>query len=128
MKSSQKYLIVALMGVSVFLSVSAYIQSQPEEKNNAMYIKIHHYSPYYLDKRFGGLQILSKIDKNFKEQPSNIEVFHRLDALEKKWGKEHLTMDATHLSISDETNTTVATVLIKTHEERHFVHQFYGIK
>lgn len=127
MKNTQSYLMIALMGVFVFLSVSAYFQSQPEEKNNEIYTKLHRYSPYYLDKRFGGLQIMSKVDKNFKEQPDNVDVFHRFDALEKKWGKEHLSMDAMHVYVSDETNTTRATVLLKTPQERDFVHHFYGI-
>ena len=109
------------------MGFSAYLQSRPEEKNVQIYHEIKAYSPYYLDKRLGGLRIMSKTDKDFKEQPDNVEVFHRLDSLEKEWGKSHLKIENSQLRIVDDINNTLVTLPIKTQNELYFLHHFYGI-
>lgn len=127
MSKYKTYLLPLLFSGFVVMGVSAYLQSRPEDKNQEIYQQIKVYSPYYLDKRFGGLQIMSKTDKSFKEQPDNMEVFHRLDWLEKEWGKKHLRIQNSKLVVVNDNNTTLAIILIKNKEDRRFIEQFYEI-
>ena len=62
----QKYLFMAIGLALILMSVIAFQEGKPTPKA-PIYQEIQKYSPYYLDKRFGGLQIMSKIDKDFKE-------------------------------------------------------------
>jgi len=124
----RKY-IFGILGVAFMLfGFSAYFQSIPEAKNDRVYKEIKKYSPYYLDKRFGGLEILSKEDKKFKEKPLNMEVFHRLDKLEKDWGKSHLKLDANNLLILDNNASTISIIKLENKDEIDFINRFYGIK
>jgi hypothetical protein len=123
----KKYLFWALGAGFIFLGFTAYLESIPEEKSSRIYGEIKKYSPYYIDKRFGGLQIMSKDDKEFKEKPTNIQVFHRLDELEKGWGREHIKLSNSSISIVDENGTTIANIAIESEEEIAFIHKFYGI-
>jgi len=123
----KKILFIALAAGFIFFGFSAYMQSQASPKNKRVYQAVHHFSPWYLEKRFGGLQIRSKADKDFKEKPSNMEVFHRFDDLEKKWAKTHLKLQNSTLVIRDKNGTTLGTVPLKTDKEKQFVHTFYGL-
>jgi len=123
----KKLLFIALGLGFLFFGIGAYLQSKPSPKNTRIYALIKQYSPYYLDKRFGGLQIMSKEDKTFKEKPDNMEVFHRLESLEKAWGKTHLKMDNSQLSVTDNNGTIVTTLPLKNQEEVDFVHRYYGL-
>jgi len=123
----KKYIFWALGAGFIFLGFSAYLQSIPEHKSERIYNEIKKYSPYYVDKRFGGLRILSREDKEFKEKPTNMEVFHRLDELEKTWGKRHMKLSGSNIIISDDNSTTKATIAIEGKDEMDFIHQFYGI-
>ena len=124
----KKYLFWALGLAFIVFGFSAYIESVPEPKNDRVYNEIKKFSPYYLDKRFGGLRILSKEDEEFKEKPTNMQVFHRLDKLEKDWGKAHLKLDNQTLTIVDNNGTTQSTITLQNADEIAFVHTFYGIK
>ena len=126
-KIMRKYIFWALGAGFIFLGFSAYIQSLPEPKNERVYKEIKKYSPYYVDKRFGGLRILSKEDEEFKEKPKNIEVFHKLDELEKRWGREHIKISGSSIIISDNNGTVKATIPTQSKDEIDFIHQFYGI-
>ncbi len=123
----KKILFLALSAGFLIFGFSAYMQSQGSAKNKRVYQAIHPYSPYYLEKRFGGLQIRKKGDETFKEKPSNMEVFHRYDALEKTWGKQHLILTGSTLTIHDDNGTTLGTLTLKTADEKQFVHTFYGL-
>lgn len=127
MSKNKKYLLPLLFLGFIFFGVSAYLQSLPEERSNRMTQEIRKYSPYFIDKRFGGLRIMSKYDKEFKEEPSNMEVFHRLDELEKQWGKGHLKIDNATLTVLNDNNISVATISINDSKERTFLHSFYGL-
>jgi len=124
----KKYLFWALGLAFIVFGFSAYVESVPEPKNDRVYNEIKKFSPYYLDKRFGGLRILSKEDEEFKEKPTNMQVFHRLDKLEKDWGKAHLKLDNQTLTIVDNNGTTQSTITLQNADEIAFVHTFYGIK
>lgn len=124
----KRILFVALAAAFLFLGFQTYLQSRPEAKNRRIYQAVHACSPYYLEKRFGGLQIRSKTDEAFKEKPTNAEVFHRLDALEKRWAQQHLSRQGDALSIRDANGTVCKTLHLKTEAERRFVRTFYGLK
>ena len=123
----QRILFIALSVGFLIFGFSAYMQSKGTAKNKRVYQAIHRFSPYYLEKRFGGLQIRKKGDDSFKEKPDNREVFHRMDALEKAWGHHHLRLSGTTLTIHDDNGTTLGTLTLKTPEEQRFVHTYYGL-
>jgi len=122
----KKYLFPALAIALTFMMVMAFQQAKPTPKA-PIYKEVQKYSPYYLDKRFGGLQIMSKTDEKFKEKPTNMEVFHRLEYLEKEWAKTHLKIVENQVLISDKNGTEVVKLPIKTKEDSSFLHSFYGI-
>ncbi len=123
----KKLLFIALSAGFLIFALAAYMQSRPTPKNARIYQALKAYSPYYLEKRFGGLQIRSKTDKGFKEKPTNMEVFHRLEALEKAWGKKHLNLQGSHLIIHDLNGTQLGVIELKTPDEKAFVHTYYGL-
>jgi hypothetical protein len=122
----QKYLFMAIGLGLILMSILAFKEGKPSSKA-PIYKEIKKYSPYYLEKRFGGLQIMSKEDKEFKEKPKNIELFRRLDYLEKNWGSSHLKIVDNQLVVLDNNDTTIATIPILSQEDSSFVHTFYGI-
>jgi hypothetical protein len=122
----KNYLFIALsIGLSL-LAFMAFQQAKPLPKA-PIYKEVQKYSPYYIDKRFGGLQIMSKEDTEFKEKPTNMEFFHRLEFLEKNWGKKHLTIDENRVIVKDNNGSQIATIDILHSEDRNFIHTFYGI-
>jgi len=122
----KNYLFVALtLGLSL-LAFMAFQQAKPTPKA-PIYQEIKPYSPYYIDKRFGGLRIMNKADAEFEEKPSNMEVFHRLEFLEKAWGKKHLNITNNQLTIMDDNGTILTTLPIRSVEDGNFIHTFYGI-
>jgi len=122
----KKYLIFALIAGFTFVTLVAYKEARPTSKA-PIYKEIKHYSPYYREKRFGGFQIKSKLDADFKEKPSNMEIFHRMDELEREWAKRHLKIVEKSVVILDENGTEIANIAIKTKEDNDFVHSFFGI-
>jgi ribulose 1,5-bisphosphate carboxylase large subunit-like protein len=110
----------------MLLGFNAYIESKPASKA-PIYKEIKKYSPYYLEKRFGGLEIRSKDDENFKEKPSNMEIFHRIEALEKEWGKKYLKIKENKLYIYNSNHNLVKKIDLKTKEDLSFIHKYYGI-
>ncbi len=122
----QKYLFMAISLALLLMAVMAFQKGKPSSKA-PIYQEVKKYSPYYLDKRFGGLQIMSKKDEDFKEKPDNIELFQRLDFLEKAWGKNHLKIENNQLTVFDDNGTSITTLPITTQEDSNFLHSFYGI-
>lgn len=122
-----KILFIAVSLMFLFFGISAYIQGRPTPKNERVYSLVKEYSPYYIDKRFGGLSILSKNDKEFKEKPSNLEVFHRLEALEKEWASTHMSLDGSTVVIKGDNSNAVSKIPLDSPPEIEFVHSYYGI-
>jgi len=122
----KKYLVIALILGFTFITFVAFQKAKPTAKAS-IYEKIKIYSPYYLDKRFGGLQIMSKTDEKFKEKPNNMEVFHRLEFLEREWAKTHMKIIENQVVISDNNGTEATKIPITTKEDSDFIHSFYGI-
>jgi len=121
----RNYLVLALGVGFLLLAFTAYQNSKPTPKA-PIYKEIRRYSPYYLDKRFGGLEILNREDKEFKEKPNNMEIFHRFEQLERDWGKKHLQIDKNSLKIIDK-NLTIKTIPLTSEKDIEFIHKYYGI-
>jgi len=127
MDSFRKYLPIALFLGFLLFGLNAFLESKPSNKNARVYKTVQKYSPYYLDKRFGGLQIMSKEDPEFKEKPNNMTLFKEFERLEREWGQKHLKIQNNILIISDNNGTELSTLPLQTKEERNFTHRYYGI-
>jgi len=127
MHSLKKYLPIALLLGFFLFGLDAFFQSKPGAKNERVYKTVQQYSPYYMDKRFGGLQIMSKEDPDFKEKPTNMTVFKEFSRLEKEWAKTHLKLENSMLIILDNNGTQLSSLLLQNIEELDFVHEYYGI-
>ena len=127
MHSLKKYLPIALVLAFFFFGLDLFFQSRPGDKNERVYKTVQQYSPYYMDKRFGGLQIMSKEDPDFKEKPTNMTVFKEFSRLEKEWAKTHLKLENSMLIILDNNGTQLSSLLLQNIEELDFVHEYYGI-
>ena len=127
MSNLKKYLPIALLLGFTLFGLDAFFQSKPSTKNIRIYKAVQEYSPFYLDKRFGGLQILNKEDSEFKEKPNNMTLFKEFERLEKAWGKTHLKTEGSTLIILDNNGSELSSISLQTTEEINFVHQFYGI-
>ena len=122
----KNYLVIALSIGFLLLGFNAYQEAKPVSKA-PIYKEVKKYSPYYLEKRFGGLEILSKKDSSFKEKPDNMNIFHRLEFLEKEWGKKHLKIKEKELIVYDDNQTELKRIPISTKKDNDFLHNFYGI-
>jgi len=127
MNSLKKYLPIALLIGFLLFGLDAFFQSKPSAKNKRVYTTVQKYSPYYLDKRFGGLTIMNKEDAEFKEKPNNMTLFKEFERLEKSWGKTHLKIESNTLIILDNNNSQLATLPLQTKEEMDFAQQYYGL-
>ncbi len=127
MQSLRKYLPLALFAAFFGLAILAFVSSKPTTKNERIYKAVQNYSPYYLDKRLGGLTIKSKEEKAFKEEPTNMTVFKEFERLERRWGKEHLKVENNTLIIRDNNGTTQATIPLKSDKELTFIHSYYEV-
>jgi len=101
-------------------------RAMPEAKEDRIYKAIKVYSPYELEKRIGGLTIINK-QTGIKEKPSAADVLHRVDELEKEWGKTHLRVQDSDLIVLGDNNQTIVKIFIETKKEREFLKRFYGI-
>lgn len=122
----KKGLLIGVIVASLILGYSALKNATPSKKEERIFKEIRPYSPYMLEKRVGGLEIVDK-RTGTKEKPSSKEVLLRLDELESKWGKEHLRIESNELIIIGENNQSIARLYIQNEKERKFLKDFYGI-
>ncbi len=127
MVSLKKYLPFALFLGFLIFGLDAFLQSKPSPKNKRVYQAVQKYSPYYLDKRFGGLQIMNKEDSEFKIKPNNMTLFKEFERLEKEWGKKHLQLKENQLIIVDNNGSQLSTLPLQDKKEIDFIHHYYGI-
>ena len=127
MQSLRKYLPFALFAAFFALAILAFMSSKPSPKNERIYKAVQQYSPYYLDRRLGGLTIKNKEDENFKEKPTNMTLFKEFERLERSWGKQHLKLDNNTLLILDNNGTTLSTLPLHTEKEVQFIYHYYGV-
>lgn len=122
----KKALIFAFFTAFLILGTLSMQRAMPEPKEDRIYIEIKAYSPYLIEKRIGGLTIIDKrYDK--KEKPNASDLYHRLDELEKLWGKESLKVEGNEVLITNEKGELVGKVLIENQKEREFLKSFFGI-
>lgn len=127
MNMLKRYLPIALIVGFMLFGLQAFVKSKPSTKNERVYKTVQKYSPFYLNKRFGGLSIMNKEDSNFKEKPNNMTLFQEFERLEKEWGKKYLRIESNQLIILDNNDSQQASLLLQTAEEVEFVHRYYGI-
>ena len=123
---SKKWLLVSVIFAFLVMGVLSMKRAMPDEKSQRIFKEIKVYSPYYFEKTIGGLAIIDKRDDR-KEKPSAADVMHRMDELDKEWGKKYLRIEKSDLIILGENNQTMVKIFIKTPEERDFLHNFYGL-
>ena len=128
MDKMRRYLLPALFLAFLLFGLNAFLESKPSSKNERVYKFVKEYSPFYVEKRFGGLQIMSKENSSFKEKPNNINFFKEFERLEREWGKRHLKLDKSTLLILDDNGSTKATLPLHDKEEIAFVHNYYGVE
>ncbi|MDY0234323.1 MAG: hypothetical protein RBS11_09855 [Sulfurimonas sp.] len=124
--SIKKGLIFGLLFGFLTLGYIAMQRATPDHKEERIYKAIKVYSPYQLEKRIGGLTI-NNTQTGEKEKPSAAEVLHRLDELDKTWGKTHLRVEANELFILGDNNQSIVKIFIENEREREFLRSFYGI-
>jgi hypothetical protein len=122
----KKALIFGFFTAFLILGVVSMKRAMPEAKEERIYAAIKVYSPYIVEKKVGGLTIIDKRNGE-KESPSSKEFFHRVDELDKAWGKEHLRVENNEVLVMGENNQSVARIFIETEKEREFVKKFFGI-
>ena len=128
MDKMRRYLLPALFLAFFLFGLNAFLESKPSSKNERVYKVVKEYSPFYIEKRFGGLQIMSRENSSFKEKPDNMNFFKEFERLEREWGKAHLKLDKSTLLILDNNGTTQATLPLHNKEEIAFVHRYYGVE
>jgi len=122
----KKALIFGFFTAFLILGVVSMQRAMPDAKEDRIYLAIKVYSPYYVEKRIGGLTILDKRNDN-KEKPDSSDFYHRVDELEKEWGKKHLVVENNEVIIMGENNQSVARIMIENEKERAFLKTFFGI-
>jgi len=123
----KKVFVFSLLSAFLIMGVLSMKRAMPAHKEERIYLAIKEYSPYKLQKRIGGLEILdTRYDT--KEKPSAAEVMLRLDEVEGIWGKSHLKIENSTVIVMDENKTkTIAKIEIKNKKERDFLKRFFGI-
>ncbi len=116
----------ALAAGLLFFGYQAYIDAKPEDRNDRVYHELKPHIPYKLEKRVGGLSITSTLN-DVKEKPPAAQVYHRLDQLEKLWGKDHLRVEGNTLLVLDDENKTIKTIELQNNSERSYIKNFFGI-
>ena len=122
--SIKKALIIRFFTAFLILGIVSMKRAMPDAKEDRIYTAIQVYSPYVIEKKIGGFYIVDKRNGE-KESTSSKEVFHRMDEVEQKWGKEHLKIENNDVLIMGENNQTVARIFLETEKERAFVEKFY---
>ncbi len=121
-----KKMFIGLIFIFAFLSFIAFKNALPQPKNKIVMNTLSAYMPYRLEKRLGGLSIINT-KTGTKEKPKNDVIFKRLDKLEIKWGKKHLVIKGSILSIKNDKNQTIKTFKLENEKQINFVHHFFGI-
>ncbi len=124
--SAKKGLFIGFLFAFLVLGYLSMQRAMPEDKEERIYKAIRVYSPYKVEKRIGGLTIIDSRTGD-KEKPEAADFYHRLDEVEKIWGKAHLKIENSDVIILGENNQTVVKIFMETEAERKFIKSFYGI-
>ncbi|QKF73810.1 hypothetical protein AFAEC_1653 [Aliarcobacter faecis] len=124
-KNSKNLLLIGFVVIFFIVGFIGFKDALPENKNHRVYTILQEYFPYNLEKRTGGLAIVYK-DGREKEKPSNAEIFHITDKLEKEWGKEYLKLENSVLIILDKDKKELRKIELSS-DEIIWIKQFFGI-
>ncbi len=116
-----------IIAAAFLLGYMAFQNAMPGYKEKRIYNEIKIYSPYKLEKRMGGLEIIDK-RSGTKEKPSSQEVLLRLDELDVAWGKEHLKIEGNDVLVLGENGGVLARIYLENEKERKWVESFYQLK
>jgi hypothetical protein len=117
---------IALAAAMLFFFYNAYQVAKPEDRNKRVYSELKEFIPYKIERRVGGLNIIST-KNDVKEKPPASQIMHRLDQLEKQWGEKHLILDGNSLSVLDDENKTVKTITLQNESEIGYIKNFFGL-
>ncbi len=117
---------IALAAALLFFGWQAYDAAKPLERDERVYAQLKPYIPYKIEKRVGGLSISSTLNDDIEKPPAT-QVYHRLDELEKLWGKRYLKLEKNQLFVLDDNNKTIKTILLQNEKELFYVKSFFGL-
>ncbi len=120
-------LVYAIIGILIFLTVSAFIMGRPSHRDKRIYPIVRQYTPFVIENGLGGLKIKRKDNPSFKEEPDAVNFYHRLNELEKDWAKTHLRVTNNTLEILDNNGTVLKIVKLKNQNEKKFIKNYYGV-
>ncbi len=118
---------LALAAGLLFFGYQAYDQAKPEYRSKRVYYELKPYIPYKIEKRVGGLSIVSSLGTE-TEKPPAVEVYHRLDQLEKLWGKEHLQLKGDELLVLDSQKKVIKSIKLQNEDEKSYIKNFFGLE
>jgi hypothetical protein len=122
---NSKFFIIGFIVIVFIVGFLGFKDSLPQDKNQRVYAMLQEYFPYTLEKRVGGLTIVYK-DGREKEKPSNAQIFHITDTLDKEWGKEYLKIENSSLVVLDKEKKELKKIELN-QEELIWVKEFFGI-
>ena len=102
-------------------------RAMPEHKEERIYKEITKFSPYEFKKAVGGLHIINT-ETGEKEKPDAASVMHRMDELQKEWGKKHLKLTKDAVIVLNDKGMEVKKIAFENPIERKWVEKFYGLK
>ncbi len=121
-----KPLLIAFSIAFFLLTFLLFVKGQPEFREKRIYHLLKPHIPYTIEKKMSGLYIKDQRSGE-KIEPNNAEVYNVLDNLEKDWGKSHLRLHNDKLTVLDDNNKTVETILLQNEKERGYIHHFFGL-
>ena len=122
----KKYLFIGFLFAFLVMGFVSMQRALPDAKEDRIYKAVRVYSPYKVEKRIGGLTILDS-RTGTKEKPEAAEFYHRLDEVDKVWGKKYLKIENNDVIIMGENNQTMVKIFMETEAEKEFIKSFYGI-
>ncbi len=124
--NAKKGLFLGLLFAFFVMGVLSMQRAMPDAKEERIYKAIKVYMPYKVEKRMGGLTLIDTRDGR-KEKPDAASFYHRLDELEKEWGKQHLRVVNNDVVVVGDNNQSIVKIFIQTQQEREWLHKFFGI-
>ena len=118
------------IGMAIAFFILGFISLQramPEHKEERIYKEITMFSPYKFEKAIGGLHIVNTATGE-KEKPDAASVMHRMDELQKEWGKKHLKVTKDAVIITNDKGIEIKKIAFENPMEKKWVERFYGLK
>ena len=118
------------IGMAIAFFILGFISLQramPEHKSERIYKAISVFSPYQFKKAIGGLHIVNTATGE-KEKPDAASVMHRMDELQKEWGKKHLKVTKDAVIVYNDKGVEIKKIAFENEQEKKWVEQFYELK